>query len=296
MVLNAALLLNQAYLSVDAIVRTLVRLRLTRKRMLEWETAASADRRLGAGLMVCWNNMWPATALAVGFAALVLLTRPESLPAAAGFLVAWLVSPVLAWWVSVERQVRERPLDMAERREMGRIARKTWGFFETFVGAEDRWLPPDNFQEEPRHQVAHRTSPTNQGLLLVATLAAEDFGYLTTGSLLERLEKTFETLDRLERHRGHFYNWYDTRTLEPLQPTYVSTVDSGNLVGCLLTLKQGLLEKMNAPLWGPPPSAGRPTRCKLSRKPGTVSARCRALRRRGPARRGRRASGRWRRS
>ncbi len=116
--------------------------------------------------------------------------------------------------------------------------------------AEDHWLPPDNFQEEPRHQVAHRTSPTNQGLLLVATLAAEDFGYLSLGSLVERLEKTFDTLDRLERHRGHFYNWYDTRTLQPLQPTYISTVDSGNLVGCLLTLKQGLREKTREPLLG----------------------------------------------
>jgi len=249
--LNASLLLNQACLSVDAVVRTLTRLKLTRRRMLEWETAASADRRLGSGLRVCWNNMWPATALSIGFAALVSLTRPGATPAAAGFLIAWLVSPLVAWWVSQERQERETPLSAEERRELGLIARKTWGFFESFVGPEDHWLPPDNFQEEPRHQVAHRTSPTNQGLLLVATLAAEDFGYLTTCSLLERLEKTFDTLDRLERYRGHFFNWYDTRTLELLQPTYISTVDSGNLLGCLLTLKQGLLEKMNAPLLGP---------------------------------------------
>jgi cyclic beta-1,2-glucan synthetase len=248
--LNAILLLNQAYLGVDAIVRTLCRLWVTRRHLLEWETAASADRRLGSGLRVCWNNMWPATALAAGLGVLLLLARPESLPAATGFLIAWLIAPLVAWWISQQPQTRETPLTPEERRELGLIARRTWGFFESFVGPEDHWLPPDNFQEEPRHQVAHRTSPTNQGLLLVATLAAEDFGYLTMRCLVDRLEKTFETLDRLERYRGHFFNWYDTRTLEPLQPTYISTVDSGNLVGCLLTLKQGLLEKMNQPLLG----------------------------------------------
>jgi cyclic beta-1,2-glucan synthetase len=250
-VLNAVVLLNQAYLSVDASVRTLARLCVTRRRMLEWETAASADRRLRGGLKVYGKTMWPAPTLAIAFAALVLLIRPESLPAAGGFLLAWFLSPLIAWWVSQERLPREKPLSVAERRELRLIARKTWGFFESFVGAEDHWLPPDNFQEEPRHQVAHRTSPTNKGLLLVSTLAAQDFGYLTLCSLLDRLEKTFDTLDRLERHRGHFYNWYDTRTLEPLHPTYISTVDSANLAGCLLTLKQGLLEKTHEPLLGP---------------------------------------------
>ncbi|HEY7426013.1 MAG TPA: glucoamylase family protein, partial [Gemmataceae bacterium] len=249
--INGVVLLYQSYVSVDAIVRTLSRLGVTRQRLLEWETAASADRRLGAGLKSFVKTMWPAMALAVVLVVLLLLVRPQSLPAAAGFLLAWFLSPVIAWWVSQDRQVREKPLNDEERRELGVIARKTWGFFESFVGAEDHWMPPDNFQEEPRHQLAHRTSPTNQGLLLIATLAAHDFGYLNLNALLERLEKTFETLDKLERHRGHFYNWYDTRSLEALQPAYISTVDSGNLVGCLLTLKQGLLEKTREPLFGP---------------------------------------------
>ncbi|MHB1423233.1 MAG: GH36-type glycosyl hydrolase domain-containing protein [Gemmataceae bacterium] len=249
-VLNGVVLLFQAYLSVDAIVRTLARLAVTRRHFLEWETAASADRRLGASLKDFVNTMWPAAAASVAFAALVLLARPDALAAASGFLAAWFVSPLFAWWISLDRRSRQAPLSEAERRELGVIARKTWGFFESFVGAEDHWLPPDNFQEQPLHQVAHRTSPTNQGLLLVSTLAAHDLGYIYLGALLERLEKTLETLDRLERHRGHFYNWYDTRTLEPLQPTYVSTVDSGNLLGCLLTLKQGLLDKTTEPLLG----------------------------------------------
>ncbi len=254
--LNGVVLLNQAYLSVDAIIRTLVRMWVTRRDLLEWETAASADRRLGASFKAFRRAMWQASALALVGTVLVLVLRPESFPAAAGFLLAWFLSPAIAWWVSQDRQLSEMPLAASERRELGILARRTWGFFESFVGAEDHWLPPDNFQEEPRHQLAHRTSPTNQGLLLVSTLAAHDFGYLTLSSMVERLEKTVDTLDRLERHRGHFYNWYDTRTLEALQPTYISTVDSGNLVGCLLTLKQGLLEKIRAPILGPADGSG----------------------------------------
>ncbi len=249
--LNVALLLYEAYLSIDAIIRTLVRLTVTRRHMLEWETAASAHQRLGAGLKNFLETMWPAPAGAAALAALVYFAHPDALAAASGFLLVWFLAPLFAWWISQDRRVRQVPLAEEERRYLGVIARKTWGFFESFVGAEDHWLPPDNFQEQPRHQVAHRTSPTNQGLLLVSTLAAHDLGYLNLGSLVERLEKTFETLERLERYRGHFYNWYDTRTLEPLKPKYVSTVDSGNLLGCLVTLKQGLLEKTTEPVLSP---------------------------------------------
>src|SRR5262249_18312104 len=124
-----------------------------------------------------------------------------------------------------------------------RVARQTWDFFEQFVGPPDHWLPPDNYQEDPKGAVAHRTSPTNMGLYLVSTLAAHDLGYLSLSALLDRLEKSFDTLERLDRLHGHFYNWYDTSTLHPLQPEYISTVDSGNLLACLLTVKQGLSEK-----------------------------------------------------
>ena len=122
------------------------------------------------------------------------------------------------------------------------IARRTWRFFETFVGDEDNWLPPDNFQNDPRPVVAHRTSPTNIGLLTLSTVAARDLGYIGTLELVERLEMTFATLDKLQKYRGQFLNWYDTRTLETLKPEYISTVDSGNLAGHLLALKQALVE------------------------------------------------------
>ena len=149
-------------------------------------------------------------------------------------------------------QVTEEVLTALDREALRRIARKTWHFFETFVTAEDHWLPPDNFQEDPNGVLAPRTSPTNMGLYLLSCVAAHDFGYLSLPALLERLENTLDTFDRLERHDGHFCNWYDTHNLQPLQPVYISTVDSGNLLACLLTLKQGLREKAEERL--PPPA------------------------------------------
>src|SRR5262249_10987324 len=156
-----------------------------------------------------WLQMWPAWLVSATALVAVLLFRPTALPAALPLVVLW-SSPALPLWLSRPRIVAEPPLTADERRELRRIARKTWNFFETFVGDHDHWLPPDNYQEDPKGQVAHRTSPTNQGMLLLATLAAQDFGYLTLSRMLERLERTFETLGQLERFNGHFYNWYDT--------------------------------------------------------------------------------------
>src|SRR5206468_4810053 len=177
----------------------------------------------------------------------VVVLRPSALWAAGPVLGAWFLSPVVAFWVSRPKQARETGLSEDDRRALRRLARKTWLFFETFVGDEDHWLPPDNFQEIPDGRIAHRTSPTNQGLLLLSTLAAHDLGYIGLETLADRLEGTFETLDQLEKHWGHFYNWYQTQTLQPLPPRYISTVDSGNFLGCLLTLAHGLREKAEAP-------------------------------------------------
>ncbi len=241
--LSAAFLAEQARLLVDAVGRTLVRLFVTRRHLLEWETAAATEQRLGSGLTACLRMMWFSPTLAVVLAAVLTFLRPAALPDAAPFLIAWLVAPLLAFWVSRPPRLAEEALTAEEIRPLRRLARKTWGFFETFVGAEDNWLPPDNYQEEPREAVAHRTSPTNMGLYLISGLAAHDFGYLSFPALIGRLEKTFATFDRLERSHGHFHNWYDTQTLKSLPPVFLSTVDSGNLLGCLVTLKQGLREK-----------------------------------------------------
>jgi cyclic beta-1,2-glucan synthetase len=155
-------------------------------------------------------------------------------------LLAWLVSPQVAAWISRPIRREEGELSREEHVRLRRLARRTWLFFERFVGPEDHWLPPDHFQEDPRGLVAHRTSPTNVGLLLLTTLSAFEFGYIDPLNLVLRLRSTLDTLDELERYRGHFLNWYDTRSLAPLTPRYVSTVDSGNLAACLLALEQGV--------------------------------------------------------
>ena len=205
----------------------------------DWPRRLRRDHVAGAGV-------------AIAVAAAILALRPGAIVAAAPFLVAWLVSR--RSWLSASvgpAIVTHLHLTEAEHRALRRVARKTWLFFETFVGDADHWLPPDNFQEVPDGRIAHRTSPTNQGLLLLSTLAASDLGYIGLGTLADRLARTFDTLNRLEKHWGHFYNWYQTQTLQPLPPRYISTVDSGNLLGCLLTLAHGLIEKTEAPLFGP---------------------------------------------
>ncbi len=249
--MTTTFLADQARHLVDATVRTLYRLTVSHKQMLEWETAAAAERRLGTGLAQFWRTMWPASTVGLAVAALVALIRPSSLPIAAPVLLAWIFSPAVAFWVSRPKSVEDDPLTDEGRAELGRVARRTWQFFEDFVGDEDHWLPPDNYQEIPGNRVAHRTSPTNKGLLLLSTLSAHDLGYLGLRTLADRLSKTMDTLESLEKYQGHFLNWYNTKTLKPLPPVYVSTVDSGNMLGCLVTLKHGLREKSHDPAFGP---------------------------------------------
>jgi cyclic beta-1,2-glucan synthetase len=240
--LTIVFLADQARLMADAIVRTLYRLTIRHRNLLEWETAASTERRLGTGFAHFCCTLWAGPVVAVAVGVCVALVRPDALPVAAPLLLAWLASPAVAFVVSRPLKSADLPLDASERRQLRRLARKTWHFFETFVGPDDHWLPPDNFQEDPKGAVAHRTSPTNFGLYMLSSLAAYDLGYLSLSGLVVRLERAFESLEQLERFRGHFYNWYDTQTFQVLPPAYVSTVDSGNLLACLLTLRQGLLE------------------------------------------------------
>src|SRR5690606_31641796 len=156
------------------------------------------------------------------------------------FLLVWTAAPAVAFWLSQPPRTRRPDLDQDERVQLRRIARKTWHYFEAFVGPDTHWLPPDNFQDTGEGVLAQRTSPTNIGMGLLATLAAHDLGLLTTEELIERVDHTLDTCDALQRHEGHLLNWYDTQTLAPLRPAYVSTVDSGNLVGALVALAGGL--------------------------------------------------------
>ena len=184
--------------------------------------------------------MWLAPALAGATTVALSMVRPAALVVAAPVLALWLLSPAIVWWLSRPLQRRPSDLNAAQNRFLRLLARRTWSFFDTFVGPADHWLPPDNVQEHPVPRIAHRTSPTNIGFSLLANLAAYDFGYLTVGQLIARTSATFDTMEALERYESHFYNWYDTQSLQPLHPAYVSTVDSGNLAGHLLTLRGGL--------------------------------------------------------
>jgi cyclic beta-1,2-glucan synthetase len=237
----------EAYCSLNAIVRTSWRMLVARKRLLEWNPSSEADResaRASDGdLATSFMTMWPAPAIAaVALAWLATVTPAAPLPASAWpILLLWFVSPAIAWWLSRPLAPRVAALTIEQTVFLHGLSRRTWAFFENFVGAEDHWLPPDNYQEYRVGAVAHRTSPTNMGLALLANLGAYDFGYVTSGELVERTANTLRAMDGLERHRGHFYNWYDTQTLQPLVPLYISTVDSGNLAGHLLTLRAGLL-------------------------------------------------------
>jgi cyclic beta-1,2-glucan synthetase len=231
-----------AWEMLDAIARTLVRLVITRRRLLDWETAAAratrtaGSRREDVGAFVAAMGASPLAA--VGLAFLIAQIRPEALVLAAPFLALWLAAPVLAFVLSRPVALRNRQLSPADRTYLTEVARKTWGYFVALAGPEDNWLPPDSLQDQPT-VVAHRTSPTNIGMGLLSTLAAHDLGFLGVEALLARLENTLTTVEALERHNGHLLNWYDTRSLAPLAPRYVSTVDSGNLACSLVTLAQG---------------------------------------------------------
>jgi cyclic beta-1,2-glucan synthetase len=244
-VLALASLPHEAFFSLDAIARTLWRLWITQRRLLEWQPSPHAVQHDGssiwADLTRNLRQMWFAPALALaGFVGLAQW-RPASLVVAWPILLLWLASPAMVWWLDQPLKRRQSALNEAQTLFLRLLARRTWAFFETFVNAGDNHLPPDNVQEEPVQRRAHRTSPTNIGLSLLATLTAHDFGYISCGHLLRRTGATLDTMGRMEKYHGHWLNWYDTQSLQPLRPAYVSTVDSGNLAGHLLTLRSGLL-------------------------------------------------------
>lgn len=248
--LSLVFLLFEAGLTVNAITITLVRMWITRRNLLKWATSAQAERRFRghSNTLVIWEKMIEAPLSALVLLVGCLLLNPASLWVAAPLLAAWLFSPAIANRISQPIQPQQKRLNDDDRRQLSLLGRRTWIFFEQFIGPEDNWLPPDHYQEFPLGVVAHRTSPTNIGLNLLAWLGAYDLGYTGLLSLSARLESSFASLQRLERYRGHFLNWYDTRSLETLPPAYVSTVDSGNLAACLLALSQGLQALGNARL------------------------------------------------
>ncbi len=236
------------FASVDAIVRTLVRVHWTKRRLLEWRTSSEADRSARSDLLGFWRTMGFAPITAVVALIGISQLNPDVWVAASSFLAMWLMSPLVAWCLSRPIQSKVIRLKEQQRLFLRNMARRTWRYFEVFVNADDNWLPPDNVHVNPNPVLASRTSPTNIGMALLADLAAYDFGYCSVARLVERTKNTFGTLSKMEKYRGHFFNWYDTRTLAPLLPRYVSTVDSGNLAGHLMVLGAGFQQIIEAPI------------------------------------------------
>ncbi len=231
----------EAFFGLNAITLTVWRMLISRKKLLEWNPFNVRGRLNRISLLSSYKTMWISPAVVI-FSFLYFGLSKHPVPAfALPILFLWAVSPAVTWWISLPLTQRAAKLTVTQKLFLRDLSRRTWRFFETFVGPEDNWLPPDNFQENPVGVVAHRTSPTNMGLALLANLSAFDFGYISTGQLIDRTSNAFRTMEKLERYKGHFLNWYDTQSLLPLRPLYISSVDSGNLAGHLLTLRQGFL-------------------------------------------------------
>jgi cyclic beta-1,2-glucan synthetase len=251
--LSLAVLLDQALVSIDAIARTAYRLIWSKRRLMEWRTMRQSARQFAAGGAPVAARTWFSAGLALLLGFSLFLLEPEALWFALPVLLCWVCAPFVVGWLSQRRPAPKatEKLSDADRRLLRMLGAKTWRYFETFVTERDNYLPPDNYQEDPRGVVAHRTSPTNIGLYLLSAVAARDLGHITLRDLAERLGRTLGTLERMERRSGHILNWYDTESLRPLDPQYVSTVDSGNLVAALWTLRQACDEFCETPVIGP---------------------------------------------
>jgi len=255
--LGMTFLAYEAVLMSDAILRTLTRVYITHHHLLEWTTTAVSKTAGSTDLSGFYRAMIRVLLIVSGICAWLVLVRPSSAALAVPFLALWTLSPVIARQISLSpTESPSHQLSGPDIASLRLTARRTWRFFETFVGPDDHFLPPDNFQDDPEPLVAHRTSPTNIGMYLLSCVAARDFGWIGTLEMVERLEATMATIAALEHHRGHLYNWYDTRDLHPLDPAYVSTVDSGNLAGVLLALAGAARAMINAPLVSEAAAAG----------------------------------------
>ncbi len=231
----------EAFTNLRAILTTVWRMCISGKKLLEWNASSNAKKTARPSLATSYSSMWLEPILTLAVFGYLVVYLPEKLPVALPILILWMLAPLITWFVSKPIEKQESLLSNNQHIFLQKLARKTWSFFDHFVVAKDNWLPPDNYQEQPLEQLAHRTSPTNIGLSLLANLSALNFGYITIKQFIQRTTNTINTMEKMERYTGHFYNWYNTETLEPLNPKYISTVDSGNLAGHLLVLRQGLL-------------------------------------------------------
>jgi hypothetical protein len=242
--LNLIFLPHHMLLSLDAIVRSLVRLFLSGNNLLDWETAAQSETNSGKGSLDTYLKLSPVISLTIAMG--LALARPDSLFAASPVLVLWALAPAVSSWLNSPPRAIEGPLNTADREFLEQQALLIWRYFAEFGGPENHWLIPDNVEEKGMHQV-RKLSPTNLGMLINARQAACEFGFITPVQFVEATLGTFKTYEQLEKQRGHIYNWYDIETLQPISPRIVSAVDSGNLAASFYSLSSGTLELLKQP-------------------------------------------------
>jgi cyclic beta-1,2-glucan synthetase len=254
---DAALLPHQAAVALNAIALVWYRRMISHRNLLEW-TAQATHWRASRRQPVFVATLALGSVFSAVLAWVLWRCMPASLLPAAPWLGLWFFSPLLGWTLNLRpsEQQQAQPLPESDQRFLRQVARRTWHYFSAFVNDDTSWLPPDNFQVAHQKRLAMRTSPTNIGLWLTCVLGAHDSGYLTVNQVIEKLTASMASIDRLERYEGHLLNWYDIQTLASLEPRYVSTVDSGNLLGALWALEQGLDELRNAPLLSATACAG----------------------------------------
>lgn len=237
-----------AYIMADAIIRTSYRLFISKRNLLEWKTAADSEASSHKSLKGFIYTMWSGCIIALIILGIAFARSMEAVMLMLPSCILWFISPSIAYYISSDKKMERYNISDSHKKMLRRIARKVWAYFEDFVASEDNYLAPDNFQEEPANGIAHRTSPTNMAMGLISNVAAHDLGYIGILETVERVDKIINSMEGLEKYNGHFYNWYDTKTCEPLSPRYISTVDSGNLIGYLWTLSVSLEEYVNEPI------------------------------------------------
>lgn len=239
--LQLAFLPNEAYMMADAIVRTLYRVFVSKKNLLEWTTAFDMERQVKNDILSYFNSMKANVAFGILLFSLTYAFNVRNLFVAVLISILWLFGPVIAYRISKEEE-NKIEIKEEDRKLLIEIAEKTWKYYREFTDSKNNFLPPDNFQEYPYNGEANRTSPTNIGFYLLAVLCSRDLQFIDTSEMLLRLKQTLDTIEKMEKWEGHLYNWYDTTNLKPLKPVFVSTVDSGNFVSYLIVVKEGLKE------------------------------------------------------
>lgn len=252
-IINFITLPTKGYISLDAMCRTIYRMAFTKEHMLEWTTSEEAERKDCNKLEIVYKKMFPNVAIGILFLFVVVFASCSIYFKAFIYLLAgiFLLAPLVMWSISKEK-VKDKKIGKLTEEEkiyIKNVAEKTWGYFAEYMNKDNSFLPPDNIQESRREKVVERTSSTNIGLGLLTIVSAYDLKFITLEKAIIYLENTISTIQKLEKWNGHLYNWYNTKTLKPLMPRYVSTVDSGNFVRIYVHIKSFFRGKERYYLW-----------------------------------------------